>query len=196
MDSESLPQGGQEPALRPDVEARKKNIARISSEIEEVRRQIQAERDLHPAAGVTGIEDPEAMEGWEMMSREEQREWIGNLRKFMEEHRQDFSEAPEVAGMLDRLERISEHQDALIRLEDEAQDLILQSHADEAEATTRMIVAMAEIMKCMEKFTEEDWQDIPPDNRAGMVDLLHAWHDGQREACLSQLPIEIRRRYE
>ena len=57
-------------------------------------------------------------------------------------------------------------------------------------------MAMAEMMKAFGKLTEEDWQDIPPDKRAGMVDLLNAWHDGQREACLSQLPIEIRRRYE
>jgi hypothetical protein len=196
MDSESLPQGGQEPVRRPDVEARKRDIARITSEIEEVRRQIQAERDLDPMVEKAWNEDPEVIEGWEMMSREEQSEWIGNLRKFVEEHREDLAEVREVGGLLDRLERISKHQDSLIRLEDEAQDLILQSHADEAEAMTRMIVAMAEIMRSMENFTEEEWQDIPPDNRAGMMDLLHAWQDGQREACLSQLPIEIRRRYE
>lgn len=196
MDSESFPQGGKEPIRRPDVEARKREIARITSEIEEVRRQIQAERDFQPVVEKTWHEDPEAIEGWEMMTHEEQHEWITNIRKFVDEHREDLAEVPEVDGMLDRLERISKHQDSLIRLEDEAQDLILQSHADEAEATTRMIVAMAEIMKSMEKFTEKDWQDIPPDNRAGMVDLLNAWHDGQREACLSQLPIEIRRRYE
>ncbi len=98
--------------------------------------------------------------------------------------------------MLDRLERISEHQEALIRLEEEAEEIALQSHADEADATTRLIVALADIMKAMDKFTDDDWQDIPPENRAGMVDLLNKWNNGQREACLAQLPIEIRRKYE
>jgi hypothetical protein len=196
MDSESLPQGGQEPVRRPDVEARKREIARIASEIEEVKRQIQAERELHPPVDTTGMEESEGMEGWETMSREERQEWIGNIRKFVNEHQEDLAEVPEVDGLLDRLERISKHQDSLMRLEDEAQDLILQTHADEAEATTRLIVRMAEMMKAMEKFTEKDWLDIPPDSRAGLVDLLNAWHNGQREEFLSQLPIDIRRQHE
>jgi hypothetical protein len=55
---------------------------------------------------------------------------------------------------------------------------------------------MAEMMKAMEQFTEKDWLDIPPDSRAGLVDLLNAWHNGQREEFLSQLPIDIRRQHE
>jgi hypothetical protein len=196
MDSESLPQGGQDPAGRPDVEARKTEIARITSEIEDVKRQIQAERDLHPAAGQSGIDDPDTVAGWETMSREEQREWIANMRAFADDHREELANVPEVHGLLDRLDRIMKHQDSLNRLEDEAQDLILQTHADEAEAKTRMIVAMAEIMRAMENFSEADWQAIPPGQRGGMMDLLNAWHNGEREACFSELPIEIRRRYE
>lgn len=196
MDSESLPQGDPEPVRQPDVAARKREIARITSEIEEVQRQIQAERDLHPPVEHAGSGDAEAVEGWSMMSHEEKREWIAGLRKTVDEHRDEFADVPEVEGYLERLERITEHQEALTRLEDEAEDLILQNHADEADASTRLIMAMAEIMTRMENFTEEDWQDLPTDSRVGLLDLLHAWHDGQREACLSQLPIEIRRRYE
>lgn len=178
---------------RLDIEARKRELARIAAEIDELKRLIEADRELYPVAQESGTE---GMEEWQTMSSEEQIEWIGNVRRFMEEHREELAEIPDVAGTFERLQRLSKRHAALIRLEDEAQELILQSHADEAEAATRLIVAMMEIMEKMEEFTEDDWHDIPPDKRAGMVDLLNAWHAGQREVCLSQLPIELRRRYE
>ena len=172
-----------------------KEIARIAAEIEEVNRKIEEDRSLHPVA--EGVEkDPEFLEFWNTMSGDEQIEWMQNLRSKLEEHRDEIERLPGGDGLLQRLDGITKHQEALARLEDEAQDMILQTYADEADVSTRLSMAMIELMRHLENLTDEQWQEMPPEKRGNAVDLLNQWNNGQREEVLSQLPIEIRRRYE
>ncbi len=140
--------------------------------------------------------NPEFLKFWHGMSRDEQTEWMQNVRNSVEEHRDEIGMIPGGDALLQRLDGIARHQEILARLEEEADDMILQSHADEADVTTRMSMAMIELMGHMENLTDEQWQEMPPDKRGNAVDLLNQWNNGEREAVLSQLPIEIRRRYE
>ena len=141
-------------------------------------------------------EDPEFLEFWNGMSGEEQAEWVRNLRSKLEEHRDDVARIPGGDALLQRLDGITKHQETLARLEDEAQDVILQTYADEADIATRLSMAMIELMRHLENLTDEQWQEMPPEKRGNAVDLLNQWNNGEREEVLSQLPIEIRRRYE
>jgi hypothetical protein len=195
MDSESSPEGGQEPVRLPDTDARMKEISRIAAEIEEVNRKIAAERALQPTVE-DAEEDPEFLEFGNEMSGEEQAEWMQNLRSRLQEHRDDIARIPGGVVLLQRLDDMTKHKEILARLEDETQDVILQTYADEADIATRLSMAKIEMMRYLENLTDDQWQEMPPEKRGNAVDLLNQWNSGEREEILSQLPIEIRRRYE
>lgn len=195
MDSESSAEGGQEPIQRPDTDARMKEITRITADIEEVNRKIAAERALQPTVE-DAEEDPEFLEFWNEMSGEEQAEWMQNLRSRLQEHRDDIARIPGGVVLLQRLDDMTKHKAILARLEDEAQDVILQTYADEADIATRLSMAMIEMMQYLKNLTDDQWQEMPPEKRGNAVDLLNQWNSGERDEILSQLPIEIRRRYE
>lgn len=196
MPPEATPEPENEPIQRPDVEARRREIERIAAEIAQVRGEIEAGR-MEPVE--LTAEEQARREAWEAMEPEEKLEATRDLRGFLEENRDEIAaELPKanVDEAIAHLALAAERVERLVALEEELMELVLQTQADQADVSTRMVVRVVEMMGAMENFTEEDWQKMEPAARGTMVDLLTRWHNGQREVCLSQLPIELRRRYE
>lgn len=177
------------------IKERAREIARIAAEIREVKREIEAGREDLPEEKPFE-NNPDFKAFWDEMSRGERLEWLRGFRQNLEDHRDEIAAVPGGDEVLERLAKFAKHQDALIRLNEEAEELALQTQADEADATARLAVNMADLMQHWENFTEEQWQEIDPAERGKLMDLLNEWRNGERENCLSKLPIEIRRRYE
>lgn len=75
------------------------------------------------------------------------------------------------------------------RLADHLEDIKMEMTALQGVMSTRMLTQKA--------YTLEHWTKQPQDTLPeGMRDLVRQWLEGERERCLSQLPIEIRRRIE
>lgn len=196
MTPDATPEPENEPIQRPDVEARMREIERIREEIAQVRGEIDADR----VEAVEMTEEARAQkEAWDEMTREEKLDAVRDLQAFLEENRDEIAaDIPEanVDEEIARLKTGAERVERLARLEEELMELVLQTHADQADAATRLMVAMAEMMCAMENFTEEDWRNIAPAERMGMLDVLNEWNGGRKAEVLEQLPIELRRRYE
>ena len=196
MTPDATPEPENEPIRRPDVEARMREIERIRDEIAKVRDEIEADRV--EAVEVTE-EERAGREAWDEMTPEEKMDAVRDLQAFLEESRDEIAKSiPEanVEEAITRLNAGAERVERLRRLEEELMELVLQTNADQADVATRLVVSMAEMMRTMENFTEEDWRDIAPAERVGMMDLLNEWNGGRKELVLGQLPIELRRRYE
>jgi|GEM_PF-4039451 len=196
MSAKPTPSPEDEPIQRPDVEARILEMRRIQQEIARVRGEIESERG--ETAAMTE-EEQERRAAWDSMTSEEKAESLRELRALLEDNREEFEmNLPEanVDLAISHLDASAARVVLLERLEDELADLLLQTHADQADVTTRLVVRMAEMMHRIENLTEQEWQDIPPSDRAGMMDLLNEWNGGRKAEILGQLPIEVRRRFE
>lgn len=79
--------------------------------------------------------------------------------------------------------------EALERLADRMEDLKMEMFALQGQAATRILTQQA---RMLEHLSSQPRDSLSEEAR----DLVRQWQEGERERCLSQLPIEIRRRIE
>lgn len=137
-------------------------------------------------------------EAWREMGMEEQDESLEQMLATLRERRQQieakFPEA-DVEGVIARLAvRVEEQRRHTARVR-ETEEAWLQAVADVADAEANLMVMVAEVMKGVEDFTEEQWEALPVGIRGDLMDRLQAWRR-DKERFLSQLPIEERRKLE
>jgi hypothetical protein len=194
MDEESF-QTGESPE-KPDLEALLKELARINREIEAIRGERGPDQGTMPP--VEPDEDRMVLitDVWQELSDEEKSEWLENFLRVADEQWEEISANPELAVLVDRLRAVARDRQKLIEAEDKLTEALLQATADHADAMTLQQTVLADMMKHFENLADEDWQEMETSKRLKLMDLLTEWNNGGREECLSQLPIEIRRRYE
>lgn len=79
---------------------------------------------------------------------------------------------------------------------EETQGKVYEAAAEVGRSLIDMNVALFHVMSDLEALTSERWNAMSVEQRTSLADLLLQWINGERERCLSELPIEIRRKLE
>lgn len=145
-------------------------------------------------------EDEEFRNAMETLSPEEMREAGDHVLKMLEDNREELAgvdfDGKNVDEAIAMLRTKTEWSDKTAALQDEVADYCYNAQAIMAQTRTRLLVHAARLLQRLESLTEEQLAQFSPEDRLEIADLIAQWHNGEREACLSQLPIELRRQFE
>ena len=120
--------------------------------------------------------------------------------EFLETHREELLEVDfngkNVGAMIAEL-RAGRAKAVRSRQElEKAEEELYQSAANVGDANVEAQVALFRLMSDWEALSAEELGAMPVEQRMKITDLVLDWRNGEREECLAQLPIAIRRELE
>lgn len=148
------------------------------------------------------LQEPLPAEGDDLYSEASAERWRRSnlVLTFLEKHRAQLRDVDfngkDVEEMLAAFKEQRKEVEEIRRVEDEAQGQLYHAAANYAEANTELQVALFEWMSELEELSAEQLEALPIEKRNEIIDLILRWQNVERQECLEQLPIDLRRKLE